>query len=59
LKEYDYQDEDNCYEVELVAYKAPSDPDVMHYHHQEMRESDYKFEEVMQKESNAHYKVET
>jgi len=57
-KEYDYQDEVNCYEVEL-PYKASSDPDAMHYRHQEMRESDNKFVEAIQKESNAHYKVVT
>ena len=45
--------------MELLAYKASSDPDAMHYRHQEMRESDNKFVEAIQKESNAHYKVVT
>jgi hypothetical protein len=45
--------------VELLAYKASSDPDAMNYRHQEMRESDNKFVEAIQKESNAHYKVVT
>ena len=45
--------------MELLAYKASSDPDVMHYRHQEMREYDNKFVEAIQKESNAHYKVVT
>ena len=45
--------------MELLAYKASSDPDAMHYCHQEMRESDNKFVEAIQKESNAHYKVVT
>ncbi len=39
LEEYDYQEEDEWCEKDLLAYKASSDPDTMYYH-QAMKEPD-------------------
>jgi hypothetical protein len=56
LEEYDYQDEDEWCETDLLAFKASSDPDTM-YHHQAMRQPDReKFLKAMQDECTAHYK---
>ncbi len=59
LEEYDYQDEDKWCEMDLLTFKASTDPDTM-YHHQAMREPDRnKFLEAMQDECTAHYKEGT
>jgi hypothetical protein len=56
LEEYDYQDEDEWFLTDLLAFKASSDPDTM-YHHQAMRQPDRKmFLKAMQDECTAHYK---
>ncbi len=58
LEEYDYQDEDKWCEMDLLAFKASTDPDTM-YHHQAMKEPDRnKFLKAMQDECTAHYKEE-
>jgi hypothetical protein len=59
LEEYDYQDEDEWCEKDLLAFKASSDPDTM-YHHQTMKQPDRKkFLKAMQDECTAHYKAGT
>jgi hypothetical protein len=57
LEEYDYQDEDEWCEKDLLAFKASSDPDTMH-HHQAIKQPDRKiFLKAMQDECTAHYKA--
>ncbi len=59
LEVYDYQDEDKWCEMDLLAFKASTDPDTT-YHHQAIREPDRnKFLEAMQDECTAHYKEGT
>jgi hypothetical protein len=59
LEEYDYQDEDKWCKMDLLTFKASSDPETM-YHHHAMKEPDKnKFLNAMQDEGTAHYKEGT
>jgi hypothetical protein len=55
MERYDYEEVEEWCELDLLAFKASTDPDTM-YHHQAMREPDKdKFEEAMRKECTSHY----
>jgi hypothetical protein len=58
-EEYDYQEEDKWCEMDLLAYKASSDPDTMYYHQAMKEPVRPKFLQAMQDECTAHYKAGT
>jgi hypothetical protein len=50
------EQEEECIEQDLLAFKVSTDPDTM-YHHQAMKQPDKeKFQEAMKKECEAHFK---
>jgi transposase InsO family protein len=56
LEPYDYEEEDAWCEMEMLTYKASTDPDTMYYH-QAMREPDKdKFKEAIRKECEDHFR---
>jgi hypothetical protein len=56
LEPYDYEQEDEWCEEDLMTFKASTDPDTMYYH-QVMREPDReKFQEAIKKECEDHFR---
>jgi len=56
LEPYDYKQEDEWCEGDLMTFKASTDPDTMYYH-QAMREPEKeKFQEAIKKECEDHFR---